>query len=88
MFSFFVFSIVYINVKNHSHLFHSRRSLFSPPAIERLSGGIFEEVIVTNSILLPEDKCFPQLTVLSMANLVAETIWHVHRDGSVSSIFQ
>ncbi|VAI78626.1 unnamed protein product [Triticum turgidum subsp. durum] len=57
-------------------------------AVLRLSGGIFEEVIVTNSILLPEDKCFPQLTVLSMANLVAETIWHVHRDGSVSSIFQ
>ncbi|AQL04963.1 Ribose-phosphate pyrophosphokinase [Zea mays] len=63
-------------------------AVFSPPAIERLSGGVFEEVIVTNSILLPEDKCFPQLTVLSMANLVGETIWHVHRDGSVSSIFQ
>lgn len=66
----------------------STHAVFSPPAIERLSGGIFEEVIVTNSILLPEHKCFPQLTVLSMANLVAETIWHVHRDGSVSSIFQ
>lgn len=63
-------------------------AVFSHPAIERLSGGVFEEVIVTNSILLPEDKCFPQLTVLSMANLVAETIWHVHRNGSVSSIFQ
>uniref|UniRef100_A0A0D9WS56 ribose-phosphate diphosphokinase n=1 Tax=Leersia perrieri TaxID=77586 RepID=A0A0D9WS56_9ORYZ len=60
----------------------STHAVFSPPAIERLSGGIFEEVIVTNSILLPEHKCFPQLTVLSMANLVAETIWHVHRDGS------
>jgi len=69
-------------------IFVLTRLLCSPPAIERLSGGIFEEVIVTNSILLPEDKCFPQLTVLSMANLVAETIWHVHRDGSVSSIFQ
>ncbi|GJN38833.1 hypothetical protein PR202_gb27910 [Eleusine coracana subsp. coracana] len=66
----------------------STHAVFSPPAIERLSGGIFEEVIVTNSILLPDDKLFPQLTVLSMANLVAETIWHVHRDGSVSSIFQ
>ncbi|PWZ06433.1 Ribose-phosphate pyrophosphokinase 2, chloroplastic [Zea mays] len=64
------------------------RGILFPPAIERLSGGVFEEVIVTNSILLPEDKCFPQLTVLSMANLVGETIWHVHRDGSVSSIFQ
>uniref|UniRef100_A0A0E0HTI9 ribose-phosphate diphosphokinase n=1 Tax=Oryza nivara TaxID=4536 RepID=A0A0E0HTI9_ORYNI len=65
----------------------STHAVFSPPAIERLSGGIFEEVIVTNSILLPEHKCFPQLTVLSMANLVAETIWHVHRDGSSTNAF-
>ncbi|XP_048546913.1 ribose-phosphate pyrophosphokinase 2, chloroplastic-like isoform X2 [Triticum urartu] len=63
-------------------------AVLSPPAIERLSGGIFKEVIVTNSILLLEDKCFPQLTVLSMENLVVETIWHVHRDGSVSCMFQ
>jgi len=62
--------------------------VFSPPAIERLSTGIFEEVIITNTIPIPEDKRFPQLTVLSVANIVGETIWRIHEDSSVSSMFR
>lgn len=60
----------------------------SPPAIERLSSGLFQEVIITNTIPVLEQKSFPQLTVLSVANLLGETIWRVHDDSSVSSIFQ
>ncbi|MGF1535995.1 MAG: ribose-phosphate pyrophosphokinase [Elainellaceae cyanobacterium] len=62
--------------------------VFSPPAIERLSGGLFEEVIVTNTIPLPETKQFDQLTILSVANLLGETIWRIHEDSSVSSMFR
>ena len=61
-------------------------AVFSPPAIERLSGGLFEEVIVTNTI--PASAKFPQLKVLSVANLIGETIWRVHEDTSVSSMFR
>ncbi|EFJ24123.1 hypothetical protein SELMODRAFT_166034 [Selaginella moellendorffii] len=60
--------------------------VFSPPAIERLSGGLFEEVIVTNTI--PVKHSFKQLTILSVANLLGETIWRVYDDSSVSSIFR
>lgn len=60
----------------------------SPPAVERLSNGLFQEVIVTNTIPVAEKNYFPQLTVLSVANLLGETIWRVHDDCSVSSIFQ
>jgi ribose-phosphate pyrophosphokinase len=63
-------------------------AVFSPPAIERLSSGVFEEVIVTNSIPLDADKQFPQLTVLSVANVLGETIWRIHEDSSVSSMFR
>ncbi len=63
-------------------------AVFSPPAIERLSGGLFEEVIVTNTIPLPEEKRFPQLKVLSTANILGETIWRIHEDCSVSSMFR
>ncbi|KAF3336035.1 ribose-phosphate pyrophosphokinase 1-like protein [Carex littledalei] len=66
----------------------STHAVFSPPAIERLSSGLFQEVIITNTIPLLEQKSFPQLTVLSVANLLGETIWRVHDDCSVSSIFQ
>ncbi|PSB07910.1 phosphoribosylpyrophosphate synthetase, partial [filamentous cyanobacterium Phorm 46] len=60
-------------------------AVFSPPAIERLSSGVLEEVIVTNTIPVPAENYFPQLTVLSVANLLGETIWRIHEDSSVSS---
>lgn len=63
-------------------------AVFSPPAVDRLSSGIFEEVIVTNTIPVPEEKRFEQLTVLSVANLLGETIWRIHEDSSVSSMFR
>lgn len=63
-------------------------AVFSPPAIERLSSGPFEEVIVTNTIPVSEDQRFEQLTVLSVANLLGETIWRIHEDSSVSSMFR
>jgi ribose-phosphate pyrophosphokinase len=59
-----------------------------PPAIERLSSGVFEEVIVTNTIPIAESERFPQLVVLSVANLLGETIWRIHEDSSVSSMFR
>jgi ribose-phosphate pyrophosphokinase len=62
--------------------------VFSPPAIERLSSGLFEEVIVTNTIPMAADREFEQLTVLSMANLLGEAIWRIHEESSVSSMFR
>lgn len=63
-------------------------AVFSSPAVERLSSGLFEEVIVTNTIPVPEEKRFKQLSVLSVANLLGETIWRIHEDSSVSSMFR
>jgi ribose-phosphate pyrophosphokinase len=63
-------------------------AVFSPPAVERLSSGLFQEVIVTNTMPLTtaNGKLFPQLTVLSVADLLGETIWRVYNDSSVSSL--
>jgi len=63
-------------------------AVFSGPAISRLSSGLLEEVIVTNTIPVPRDNYFPQLTMLSVANLLGETIWRIHEDSSVSSMFR
>lgn len=60
----------------------STHAVFSPPAIQRLSSGLFQEVIITNTIPVLEQNYFPQLTVLSVANLLGETIWRVHDDCS------
>jgi ribose-phosphate pyrophosphokinase len=63
-------------------------AILSPPAIERLSSGVLEEVIVTNTIPISEADRFPQLTILSVANVLGETIWRIHEDNSVSSMFR
>jgi ribose-phosphate pyrophosphokinase len=63
-------------------------AVFSEPAIERLSSGLFEEVIVTNTIPVDESRRFPQLTLLTVANIIGETIWRIHEDSSVSSMFR
>ena len=63
-------------------------AVFSPPAISRLSSGVFEEVIVTNTVPLGDTERFEQLTVVSVANLLGETIWRIHEDNSVSSMFR
>lgn len=63
-------------------------AVFSPPAVQRLSSGVFEEVIVTNSIPVPEENHFKQLTVLSISTILGETIWRIHEESSVSSMFR
>jgi ribose-phosphate pyrophosphokinase len=45
-------------------------AVFSPPSYERLSSkDLFEQVIVTNSIPVIDNYGFPQLKVLSVANM-------------------
>ena len=64
-------------------------AVFSPPAVERLSTpGLFEEVVVTNSIPITPQRRFPQLQVLSVANMLGEAIWRIHQESSVSSMFR
>ncbi|MEO0803620.1 MAG: ribose-phosphate pyrophosphokinase [Cyanobacteria bacterium J06642_2] len=62
--------------------------VFSNRAIERLASGIFEEVIVTNTIPIAAERRFPQLKILSIANVLGEAIWRIHEDNSVSSMFR
>lgn len=62
-------------------------AVFSPPAVERLRAAKFKEVVVTDTIPLPNEKMFPGLHVLSVAPLLAKAIRNVHESKSVSSVF-
>ncbi len=62
-------------------------AVLSGPAIERLSAAAFEEVVVTNTLPIPEERRFPGLTVLSIAPLISAAIREVFEDGSVTSLF-
>ncbi|MBM7635003.1 ribose-phosphate diphosphokinase [Geomicrobium sediminis] len=61
--------------------------VLSGPAISRIEGSPIKELVITNSIQLPEDKLSDKITTLSIAPLVADAINRVHNEVSVSSLF-
>ncbi|MEI7914386.1 MAG: ribose-phosphate diphosphokinase [Mycobacteriaceae bacterium] len=61
--------------------------VLSDPAAERLAECGAREVVVTNTLPIDESKRFPQLTVLSIAPLLASTIREVFENGSVTGLF-
>jgi len=61
--------------------------ILSGPAVARLEGSPLEEVVVTNSILVPAEKRSPKLTVRSVAPLLGEAIRRIHTETSVSTLF-
>ena len=61
--------------------------VLSDPAVERLQECGAREVIITDTLPVAEERRFPQLTVLSIAPLLARAIREVFDDGSVTSLF-
>jgi ribose-phosphate pyrophosphokinase len=61
--------------------------VLSGPALERLENSGIDEVVLTDTIPLPESKKSDKIIQLSIAPLFAEAILRVHSDRSVSSLF-
>lgn len=61
--------------------------LLSGPAVERMANAPVTEVVVTNTLHVPEEKRFDKLKVLSVANLLARAIRYTHSNESVSQLF-
>ncbi|MEW1960029.1 ribose-phosphate diphosphokinase [Kineococcus sp. NPDC059986] len=62
-------------------------AVLSGPAVDRLKNSPISELVVTNTLPISESQQFPQLTVLSIAPLLARAIREVFDDGSVTSLF-
>jgi ribose-phosphate pyrophosphokinase len=63
-------------------------ALFSGPAVERLREAPFREIVVTDTVPIPEEKRFDRLTVLSVDELLARAVRYTHSNESVSSLFE
>jgi len=61
--------------------------VLSGPAVQRLQDSVIKEVVVTNTIPLPQDKKIDKIKVLSVAPLLGEAIVRIHEDLSVSKLF-
>ena len=62
--------------------------VFSGPAVERLKNCSAKEVVVTDTIILPKEKHFDKLKVVSVASLLAKTIESIENNLPVSDVFQ
>ncbi len=61
--------------------------IFSPPAYERIATSPIEEVVVTNTLPVPQAQQGGRIRVLSVAPLIAHAIQNVYNDESVSELF-
>ena len=62
--------------------------ILSDPARERLQESRISEVIVTNTLPIPDEHRFDKLTILSIAPILSKAITEVFTDGSVTSMFE
>lgn len=62
-------------------------AVLSGPAIERLEDSVIENIVLTDSIYLPEDKRIDKIDQVSVAELMADAIRRVHQNKSVSPLF-
>jgi ribose-phosphate pyrophosphokinase len=61
--------------------------VLSGSAVDLLKNSRISEVVITNTLPVPQEKTFDKLTVLSIAPLLARAIHEVFSDGSVTSLF-
>ncbi|MBW6468021.1 MAG: ribose-phosphate diphosphokinase [Coriobacteriia bacterium] len=61
--------------------------IFSGPAYDRLETSSISEVVVTNTLPVPEERRGGKIRVLSVAPLFAHAIQNVYNDESVSELF-
>lgn len=61
--------------------------IFSGPAKDRLDNSPLKEVVVTNTLPIPDERKSEKVVVLSIASIFANTIASVFKDESVSELF-
>lgn len=78
---------VVLNAGAREVIVAATHGVLSDPAVQRLSECGAREVIVTDTLPIPPEKRFKQLTVLPIAPVLARAIHEVFDDGSVTSLF-
>lgn len=61
--------------------------VLSGPAIERIQNSKIKELVVTNTIVIPDEKKMNKIVELSVAPLIGEAIIRVHEEQSISALF-
>jgi ribose-phosphate pyrophosphokinase len=62
-------------------------AVLSDPAAERLRDLPIEEIVTTDTIPIPPEKMLPNMTILTVADLLGEVIRRCHEGRSVGELF-
>lgn len=62
-------------------------AVLSGPAIERIENSEIEELVLLNTLPIPEEKRIDKMKTLSVAPLFAEAMMRIHNHESVSKLF-
>lgn len=62
--------------------------VLSGSGVQRLAASEIKELVVTDTVPVPEEKRIDKITVLSMASLIGEAIHRIHAGLSVGAMFQ
>ena len=62
--------------------------ILSGPAIERIKNSDIKEVVITNTVPLPEDKKIDKIKVVSISGLFAEAIKRINEATSIGELFE
>ena len=61
--------------------------ILSDPAIERIEKSVIKKLVITNSILLPEDKKIDKIDIIDISKIIALAIKNVFEGKSISHLF-
>lgn len=61
--------------------------VLSGPAIERIEKSVIKELVITDSIPLPEEKKLDKIVIRSVAPIFGEAIQRIYKNISVSKLF-
>lgn len=62
--------------------------ILSNSGVERVDSSLLKELVVTDTVPVPDEKKIEKMTVLSMASLIGEGIHRIHAGMSVGAMFQ
>lgn len=62
-------------------------AVLSGPAIERIEKSAIEELVLLNTLPIPEEKRIEKMKILSVAPLFAEAMSRIHNNETVSKLF-
>ena len=61
--------------------------VLSGPAIQRIQDSVIKEVVLLDTIALPEEKKIDKITVLPVAPVFAQAIQRIYEDSPISPLF-